>query len=419
MPDESEPGATTAPRDDPSSHTVVQVGVPDAVRDAGALPAIPSYELHGEIGAGGMGVVYAARDLALNRSVAVKLLRHAFPAGGAAVQRFLDEAQITGQLQHPGIPPVHQVGMLADGRPFLAMKLIKGRTLHALLAERAAPADDRPRFVAVFEQICQAVGYAHSRGVIHRDLKPANVMVGAFGEVQVMDWGLAKVVGATADPRPDAPAPGTTIRSVRELGSETQAGSVLGSLAFMPPEQAGGEVARLDPRSDVFGLGAVLCAVLTGQPPYTGADVNEIHLKAIRGQTADAFARLDACGAEPELVALAKRCLATDPAERPADGGAVAAVVASLRADAERRARQAELDRVRTEGELEAARATAVEQRKRRRVQLALLASVAILALAGGAFAWWEDRRTTTAKNEEALRKGAEQAEDDRRKAAH
>ena len=419
MSDEIQPDKTTAPRADSVAppHTVVQVGMPDVAREPGLLPAVAGYELSGEIGSGGMGVVYAARDLALNRSVAVKLLRHAFPAAGAAVQRFLDEAQITGQLQHPGIPPVHQVGTLPDGRPFLAMKLIKGRTLHALLGERGSPADGLARFVTVFEQICLAVGYAHSRNVVHRDLKPANVMVGAFGEVQVMDWGLAKVVGAATDPRPDAPASGTTIRSVRELGAETQAGSVLGSPAFMPPEQAGGEVARIDPRTDVFGLGAVLCSILTGQAPYTGSDLNELHLKAIRGQTGDAFARLDACGAEPGLVALAKRCLATDPAERPADGGAVAAVVASLRADAARRARQAELDRVRAEGELAAARATAVEQRKRRRVQLALLASVALFAFAGGAFAWREDRRATTAANEAAFRAQAERADADRRKA--
>src|SRR5262249_39577050 len=162
--------------------------------------------------------VYRATDSGLNREVAVKLIRTAFRESAAAVRRFNDEAAITGQLQHPGIPPVHEVGTLPDGSPFLAMKLIKGRTLDELLSERPDPAADRGRFVAVFELVSQAVGYAHSHRVIHRDLKPANVMVGAFGEVQVMDWGLAKVLsgptrGGTDDP--DATL-GTVITSTRD-----------------------------------------------------------------------------------------------------------------------------------------------------------------------------------------------------------
>src|SRR5207253_1897778 len=128
------------------------------------------------------GVVYRARDLGLQREVAVKILLDRYAGNTAAAERFIAEARITGQLQHPGIPAVHQVGTLPDGRPFLAMKLIRGRTLSDLLAE--GPVDT----LAVFEAICQAVAYAHAHGVIHRDLKPANVMVGSFGEVQVMDW---------------------------------------------------------------------------------------------------------------------------------------------------------------------------------------------------------------------------------------
>ena len=156
----------------------------------------PGYELIEEIGHGGMGVVYRAHDAALDRDVAVKFLADRYPADSPAAQRFLSEARITGQLQHPGIPAVHQVGALADGRPFLAMKLIKGSSLEALLKQRPDPAADRGRLLAIFEAVCQAVGYAHAHHVIHRDLKPANVMIGAFGEVQVMDWGLAKVLGA-------------------------------------------------------------------------------------------------------------------------------------------------------------------------------------------------------------------------------
>jgi len=145
------------------------------------------YELLDKIGHGGMGIVYRARDTALDRDVAVKLLSDRFPADSPAAQRFLGEARITGQLQHPGIPAVHQVGNLADGRPFLAMKLIKGSTLGAILKETTDSSGDRGRLLAIFEAVCQAVGYAHAHRIIHRDLKPANIMVGAFGEVQVMD----------------------------------------------------------------------------------------------------------------------------------------------------------------------------------------------------------------------------------------
>jgi serine/threonine protein kinase len=146
-----------------------------AVVATSAPPASPpGYELIDEVGRGGMGVVYRARDTALDRDVAVKLLSERYPADSPAAQRFLSEARITGQLQHPGIPAVHQVGTLADGRPFLAMKLIKGSTLEAIFKQRTDPAAERGRLLAIFEAVCQAVGYAHAHRVIHRDLKPAN-----------------------------------------------------------------------------------------------------------------------------------------------------------------------------------------------------------------------------------------------------
>jgi len=309
--------------------------------------SIPGYELGPVIGSGGMGVVYRARDRAFDRDVAVKLLQDRYPSGSPVARRFLDEARITGQLQHPAIPPVHQLGTLPDGRPFLVMKLIKGDTLADLLA--AAPGD-RGRFVAVFAQVCQAVAYAHARKVIHRDLKPANVMVGAFGEVQVMDWGLAKVLGA-ADEKPEADGGGerTAIRSLRGEDSATQAGSVMGTPAYMSPEQAGGEVELVDERADVFGLGAILCVILTGKPPYTGSSAGAVQVQAIRGDLGATSARLDACGADPELVAICKRCLARDREARPRDAGELAGAVTAHLAAAEVRARQAELDRVRSD----------------------------------------------------------------------
>src|SRR5438132_632581 len=216
-----------------------------------------------------MGVVYRARDTALGRDVAVKLLAERYPADSPAAQRFLSEARITGQLQHPGIPAVHRVGTLAAGRPFLAMKLIKGSTLEALLKQRTDPSAERGRLLAIFEAVCQAVGYAHAHRVIHRDLKPANVMVGAFGEVQVMDWGLAKVLGEETPATAEALAAEETrawtqVSPTPETGPHTQAGSLVGTPAFIPPEQAVGEIERVNERSDVFGLGALLAMILTG-----------------------------------------------------------------------------------------------------------------------------------------------------------
>jgi tetratricopeptide (TPR) repeat protein len=320
-----------------------------------ARPSIPGYELCEAIGLGGMGVVYRARDLRLGRDVAVKLLADRFAAGSAAARRFVDEAGITARLQHPGIPPVYAVGEAADGRPFLALKLIAGDTLAALL-DRGDPFDP----VGVFLAVAQAVGYAHAEGVVHRDLKPQNVMVGAFGEVQVLDWGLAKVLagrsrgGTGLDPG-DGP-----------LGHR---GGVMGTPAYMPPEQAAGRSDEVGPASDVFGLGAILCVLLTGRPPFDGASVGTLLTTAAAGRTADALARLDACGADPALVELCKHCLAVRPVDRPPDAAAVAAAVVGLRAAADERARRAA--------------AEAAAERVRRRVQLRLGGLAAAVLLAG------------------------------------
>src|SRR5262245_42074520 len=355
---------------------------------ADAPPANPpGYELVGEIGRGGMGVVYRARDTALERDVAVKLLSQRYPPESIFAQRFLSEARITGQLQHPGIPAVHQVGSLADGRPFLAMKLIKGSTLEAILKHRTDPAADRGRLLAIFEAVCQAVGYAHAHRVIHRDLKPSNVMVGAYGEVQVMDWGLAKVLGeesAHADTlMAQQTQAWTQVSSTPEGGSYTQAGSLVGTPDYIPPEQAVGQIERVNERSDVFGLGALLAVILTGKPPYAGDTAESVRVQAVRGKLEGCFERLDNCGAEPELVSLCKKCLAFEPADRPADGGVVAQAVAGLRALADERARRAELEQVRLGGERATAAARSAERRKGRRLAVRAAAVLAVAARRG------------------------------------
>lgn len=356
----------------------------------------PNFPIAEQVGEGGMGVVYRARDERLDRDVALKLLHTRFSPDGPAARRFLGEARVTARLQHPGVPPVHQVGVLPDGRPFLVMKLIEGRTLADLLAVDEV---ERGKLVATFEQICQAVAYAHAHKVVHRDLKTANIMVGAFGEVQVMDWGLAKVLAPMADAGATSaiaePTAASGVDSEPGADDATRTGSVLGTPAYMPPEQANGAIDEIDERSDVFGLGAILCAILTGNPPYVGADFNTTRQLAAIGQLGDAFARLDRCGADPEMVELCKRCLAASKAERPADAGEVARSVADLRAAAEERARAAELDRVRAQGEKAKVEAETREQQKRRHVLLALAASVLLLLAGGFGFIWYSDRKAT------------------------
>jgi serine/threonine-protein kinase len=376
---------------------------------AAALPGrLGRYELLEEIGRGGMGAVLRAHDPDLGRDLAVKVLLPGQQDDPALVSRFTEEAQIGGQLQHPGIVPVYEVGRSADQRPYFTMKLVRGRTLAALLRERPGPHADLPRLLPVFEQVCQTVAYAHSRGVIHRDLKPSNVMVGAFGEVQVMDWGLAKVLDRAGGARPgaftgdvpggrdpgpdrgggvspgggnrpggDAPGLLRTIRSAG-LGPASEPGHVLGTPHYMAPEQASGRADRLDERCDVFGLGAILGEILTGQPPYGGADDVQVLHKAMRADLAEAFVRLDACGADPELIRLARRSLAADPSQRPRDAGVLVTELAAHRESIDARLRQAELAQAE-------ARARAQEERKRRRVVAALAGSVLLtLFLVGG-----------------------------------
>jgi serine/threonine-protein kinase len=364
-----------------------EVPLTSTVDDPAAVVAPPlpdrlcPYQLGEEIARGGMGAVLRVRDSYLGRDLAVKVLLEKHRGRPDLFRRFLEEAQITGQLQHPGIPPVHEIGRLPDGRPYLAMKLIEGRTLAQLLHERSAPSHDLPRFLQIFEQICQTLGYAHSRGIIHRDLKPSNVMVGAFGEVQVMDWGIAKRLSKASagrqswgeeDSRPDGPlAPG-----------QTQPGAVLGTWAYMAPEQARGEIERIDERCDVFGLGAILCMILTDHPPYDRTSARDL---ATRADLTPALERLGGCGADRELIELATGCLAAEALQRPRDGGAVAKAMARYLVGVQERLLAADRRRA-------AAEARAEGERKRRRLTALLaVAGILLVAVIGGGF-WWNQR---------------------------
>ncbi len=185
-------------RDVPTDGQLVRPRSPE-MPDLSGHPS--RYHLMGEVARGGMGAILKGRDIDLGRDLAIKVILEQHRDLPEMVRRFVEEAQIGGQLQHPGIVPVYELGQFPDGRLYIAMKLVRGRTLAALLEDRKGSADDRARFLSIFEQVCQTMAYAHSRGVVHRDLKPSNVMVGSFGEIQVMDWGLAKVLdqGGVAD----------------------------------------------------------------------------------------------------------------------------------------------------------------------------------------------------------------------------
>jgi tetratricopeptide (TPR) repeat protein len=355
------------------------------------------YQLSGEIARGGMGAILRGRDVDLGRDLAVKVLLEKYADRPEIARRFIEEAQIGGQLQHPGVVPVYDIGQFGD-RPYFTMKLVKGQTLAAILSDRTDPATERPRLLAIALQVSQTLAYAHAKGVIHRDLKPANIMVGAFGEVQVMDWGLAKVLasGGIADEelasRGHQPSVNeTTIRTARSggtsFGTDTEAGSLLGTPAYMPPEQANGDIAILDRRADVFGLGAILCEVLTGKPPYTGRSGEEVRRKAANGDLVEALARLDSSGADAEMISLTKLCLAAEPTDRPKDAAEVSESLMAYLDGVQDRLRRAEL----AEAE---ARVTAIEEARRRRLTLILAATILLaMTLGGGGWLWVKGER--------------------------
>jgi serine/threonine-protein kinase len=366
-------------------------------RDTGADPSV-RYRIDGEIARGGMGAVLKGFDADLCRDVALKVLREDFLDNHELVRRFVEEAQIGGQLQHPGLVPIYELGTLSDRRPFLAMKLVKGQTFAALLEARPSPASELPRFVGIFQQVCQTVAYAHARGVIHRDLKPSNVMVGGFGEVQVMDWGLAKILDRS-EGGGGAPAsvPGDTVVQTSRtywLEGASMPGEVLGTPAYMAPEQARGEIHREDTRCDVFGLGSILCEILTGRPAFTGPNVLEIQRRAAQGELSEAFIRLDACGQDPELVTLARDCLAPDRELRPRDAGVVSDRIAAYENGLEQRFRMAELERAAEQARAEeAARRAAVERQRRRLTVLLAATIIAMLTLGVGSWAFQARQR--------------------------
>lgn len=293
---------------------------------------LPRYDLRSVLGRGGMGEVWLAWDRSLRRHVALKAIHAHLGRAEELASRFQAEAQATAQLQHPSIVPVHDVGVLPDGRPFYTMRVITGQDLHTLLdglhavstRARWGTPDSGVSFLDLcdaYQQVCEAVAWAHSRGVLHRDLKPENIMVGDYGQVLVVDWGLAKVLGSASDEMPEI----TTARSSRP-DLVTRYGRVSGTPGYMAPEQARGETDALGPRTDVFALGGILFTLLAGRPPTP--DEEPATALAV-------FPRVDAA-----LRELCVHAMELDPADRPADAAVLSERFGAWRRGAREAAQQ-------------------------------------------------------------------------------
>ena len=259
-----------------------------------------------------MGRVLEATDPELRRSVAVKVMREPDRVGDQVWQRFVSEAQITAQLEHPNIVPVYDMGRTPAGEPYFVMRKVGGNSLAEVLRGLRHGTGTgewgRQRLLSAFVQVCNAVAFAHSRGVLHRDIKPSNIMLGSYGEVLLLDWGVARLQGRTHGEIPSEVDSHTV--------GATAYGTAVGTPGYMSPEQVSGEPAAVDERTDVWSLGAVLYEILTHQPAYRGPNAFMVVAESVKGLPQDPREVAPSHGIPPEIAAICLRALAPSPADR-------------------------------------------------------------------------------------------------------
>ncbi len=379
------------------------------------------------VGSGGMGRIWRVFDRVSRRTLAIKVVHEQLTNNEQLVGRLMREALVTGALQHPGIPPVFDHGQLDSGQTYFALKWVDGQTLDRILQRQDFRKADLVQHLEIFHQVAQTIAFAHAHGVIHRDIKPQNIMVGPFGEVQVMDWGMAKCVQSdafpdipilhaypskamsatadAADPDTDsgvaARALGNLPDSMRTIDTEvleidlleTQAGDVLGTPAYMSPEQARGQIDKLTPCSDVFALGIVLFELLTGERLYRGQNGSDALALAIEADSQAMTTRLVEAAVDPRLIEICQLCLAPLPGERYSNAGELATAIGDYQASFQKRLKDAELQR-------HSAEVRVVEERKRRRIAVWMSAAVVSVIFAGLLGVTWQWQAAVAARQD-------------------
>jgi serine/threonine protein kinase len=326
----SEPEHELKTIDSPTSPLAKSTVASTPMAVSGSVPEITSdesfdarYEIVEKIGEGGMGEVHLCADRRIGRDVAIKVIRTTRASRPDVRRRFLREARVQGQLEHPSIVPVYDLAHDPTGRVYFTMRRVRGATLETVLDRlRAGDLDaqaqyTRHKLLSAFGSVCLAVHFAHTRGVLHRDLKPANIMLGDFGEVYILDWGLAKV-GLDEDRAPpdegEKPVSGDATAETDPV--RTAHGAILGTPGFMAPEQVHGDVDLLDARTDVYALGAILFEIVTLEPLHGFGDAKKLTKSTLAGVDARPSARAPHLDTAPELDEICRRASAHDPADR-------------------------------------------------------------------------------------------------------
>lgn len=367
------------------------------------------YQFIEQVGRGGIGEIWRVYDGHSKRVLAIKLLREPFRTHQAAVERLRREAVLTGSLQHPGIPPVYEHGQLDSGELYFSMKLVQGETLEQILTKGQESPPDTIEALGWFEQVAQAIAYAHSLRIVHRDLKPHNIMIGRFGEVQTMDWGMAKQLDETAELEPiqvPTNAVGEGSNETPHCDELTSAGDIIGTPHYMAPEQARGELNKVDERADVFGLGAILFQILTGRKLDQDITAQQIVAHRAAGILEREIKRLQEVAVHRELADLCRSCLLPEREERPSDAGVVAAAVSKYLVSAQRRANEMEVERAKQQ--LQGRELL----RRQRLLAVAATAVVTVASIGMLAFAWQAQQTANAARDaEDAAKSAREEAE--------